>query len=432
MPWAAAAIFGSAVVGGIFSSSSSSKAAKLQAASADAATAASLEMHRDTMARNDGYVMEAEVEFINQKIAIQNLYYKTQEELQRAYQQQDQMAIESLQKNLAGLESKYNDISSQIETGQADTNRLLDSGDQAIYGNYEENSARIAEAQGQVDQSAKTMGNNNAAVGEELQRVQALGSKPEGYDAAKSDLEAGFRDAEANIRRQNGGQISEAEKLNLEMNKAKGLGGQSATMRSGWAQQRSNMIGNLAGQSNAGEMNILNAQAGVRNEATQNSNAYLGNQLNQNTNRINTGQSFLDKKLSNKEQYANSKIAANSVYDTTRAGNAQNFSTNKISNDANRLALNNAAYGNLQGTKLGAMGVTSNANSNMSNIYGNIAQTNIAGAGASANAATQAIASIPSNAVAMYGAYNNFKTPTTTPTVTPAPTTPTTNTPIWT
>jgi len=404
-----AAVMAVSAVSSVVASKQASKTAKNQAAAAERATDTQLAIHDETMARNDQFVKDSETGYENQKKEIQTLYGNTQAELQRAYQQQDQIAIESLQKNLAGLESKYNDISSQIETGQADSNRLMDSGDKAIESNNAANLERIATAQGQVDQSAQRMGNSNAAVGEELKRVQALGSKPEGYDAAKSDLEAGFRDAEANIRRQNGGQISEAEKLNLEMNKAKGLGGQSATMRSGWAQQRSNMIGNLAGQANAGEMNVLNAQAGVRNEATQNSNAYLGNQLNQNANRINSGQSFLDKKLSNKEQYANSKLVANSTYDTQRAGNAQGFSSNTINNMGNKLSLDNAAYGNLQGTKANAMGVAASTNNNMANIYGNIAQTNIAGASANAQAASQAIGNMGNNAMSAVAGYGAAK-----------------------
>ena len=443
------ALGGGSMLSGIFSSSSARKTAREQMALSRENMKLQKDMFNQTMQRADKFVDESKGDYQRQRKEVDDLHSSTRLRLEEAYKNQDQALVQKLENELANIEQQQSDLTAQIQQnqgsandiinqqetgaindvsqGQADAGEIFADGDQAIDQAYNNATGRFGADQDTNDRSLENIGNVNEGVSGEFDRIVNLGGRPEGLDAATTDLESGFRDAENEMVRRSGGPLTDAQKLNLEMNKARGKGNLSRDMREDWSKYRTSAIGNLgqnAANLNATEMGL---RSGLRNEQNTNDQMNLGNLMAQNQSKLSSGERFLDRKLRASEDAANKKLAANetagnqtlntmqragdmrfnsqSGSDAQNAANEIDRANSFIQNNRNRVAGNDAALNNLNNVKNATMGVTSNAATNMANAYGNMAAQNQQNAMLANQQGQNAISNAIGNLGTIYGMY---------------------------
>ena len=397
------------IVGGLFSRNEAKREANMAAQDRDL----QLQMHRDTLARTDKSVLEGKEDYAKQLAQIEELHRSTQAQLESAYASEDSAAVQRLQDQLSAIESNGKELMGAISSGEQYGNQILANDDKNLNDLEQSTANRKLGARGELENTNNAIGNNARIINDERDRLVSAGSRPEGLDAAQSEIYGNFRDAEANIRRQNGGQISEAEKLNLEMNKAKALGGTSADMRQDWSRYRTGAIGNLAQQSNAGAQAIYGNSAALRNEEASNDQYLYGNKAGNNANKINLGQSFLDKKLGAISDRNNTALASKDLYNNFSIDKQADRANSFIGNNANRLSAQDAALGNLSMIKQSAMGTTAASNGQMAGIFGNSSlAARSRASGFRANAVNSFAGGIGKVEDAALGAYVGNKWPT--------------------
>lgn len=324
------------------------------------------------------FVKEGEANYKKRIAENKRAYGEVEERLRQAYDAEDKAAIERLENQKRNIEAQFNDLQREIESGESSANEILADGDVALQEFAEGADARSAQAIDQAGNAQGTIDGNREVIDGMAQDLIAQDG-PEGLDAAQSEIESNYRDAEAKLRRRKGGNLSPAELLSLEMNKSRDLGDNSRDMRQDWAENKENRVGNLLNLSNSSAAQSFNIGASGRNEQANNDQLKLTNQQVHNNTKLSSGERFLDRKLQNVENFGNQNLAVQDSYDAYKQSRPMNEANAFNSVGLSRSGADLAALDQLEALKGNALGLNMSQNNLLAQMYGNKAAHYTAG-----------------------------------------------------
>jgi hypothetical protein len=258
---------GVSLVQGILGSRSAKKAARAQAA----AQAQQMAFLREQFAAEQKQLAE------NRRLAdetlAQNLQIRQQQlgetkaafeqisqQLAAARQEGDQIAAQNLQAQLNEITQNEQRLNTEIQQQRTEYDQMTR---EAQAREHELASTDWAANEALRLEGMSDTARAQSAIGNELSRIEGQGTKPEGLDAAFSDIDRETRNAGAEANRRAGGSAGGSVDLALAMNAIRSKGSVSAGMRQQHEQMRTGNIASLSSALSTGALARQNLQRTV-------------------------------------------------------------------------------------------------------------------------------------------------------------------------
>jgi hypothetical protein len=257
----------------LFSAISGNNAAKDQSKLQRQQLNQEAQLRQEQMARQDAYIAESKTKFEEETKRAQSLYDDLNAQIKDARmfgdQAQEKLLLEQQRQLQADFDQKSTILDRDIKEKETALAEMKKTETNLLGEQVKGNRALLGRSVAETDAAQAV----NAA---DMAR-QEYGKRPEGLDAAVSDIEGQAKNAETEAARASGGNLSQGVRLSIALKKLREIGKTSAGMRQGQEQQTLNNRMALSGAIQSGARTRASLQD-TNGELLANTERYYGNQ----------------------------------------------------------------------------------------------------------------------------------------------------------